>query len=230
MGGQRLFPLRAPKLAPSILSADFARLGEECEAVLAAGADWLHVDVMDGHFVPNLTIGPPVVQALRRRLPGAVLDVHLMIEEPTRSIEQYVSAGADIVTVHVEASRHVHRSLQAIRGAGASVGVSLNPATPLSALDHVLEEVDMVLIMSVNPGFGGQSFLRSSLEKLRALRERIVGRGLEVAIEVDGGIKEENIGSVRQAGADVFVAGSAVFGSGDYAGTLGRMRAHLQSV
>ncbi len=210
-------------IAPSILSADFSRLGDELRAVEQAGADLIHVDVMDGHFVPNITIGPLVVEAARRatKLP---LDVHLMIEQPERYIADFVKAGAGIITVHSEATVHLHRLIQSIRELGVRAGLSLNPATPLDQLDHILHDLDMVLIMSVNPGFGGQAFIPSALDKIRLLKERITARGLAVEIEVDGGIKPENAASVVAAGADILVAGSAVFGQKDYAGVIAALR------
>ncbi|WP_305042947.1 ribulose-phosphate 3-epimerase [Geoalkalibacter sp.] len=216
------------KIAPSILSADFARLGEEVRALEAAGADYVHVDVMDGHFVPNLTIGPPVVAALRQvtRLP---LDVHLMIANPDAYIPEFAKAGADILTVHQEASTHLHRTVQLIRGLGKKAGVSLNPATPVATLDVILDELDLVLVMSVNPGFGGQSFIPSALDKIAALRREIDRRGLATELEVDGGVKADNIAAVAAAGARVFVAGSAVFGSGDYAATIAALRRNATS-
>ena len=203
------------KIAPSILSADFCRLGDEVRAVEAAGADYIHVDVMDGHFVPNITIGPPVVAALRKvtRLP---LDVHLMIENPDMYIPAFAEAGADIIVVHAEASIHLHRSIQLIKSLGKRAGVSLNPATPLNCLDYVLQDLDLVLLMTVNPGFGGQSFIEACLPKIHALRAMLDKRGIEAELEVDGGVKVENIAMISHAGADVFVAGSAVFGSNDY--------------
>ncbi|MBW1998228.1 MAG: ribulose-phosphate 3-epimerase, partial [Deltaproteobacteria bacterium] len=198
------------KIAPSVLSADFARLGEEVQAVERAGADYIHLDVMDGHFVPNITIGPMVVKAVRSitKLP---LDVHLMISDPDQFVHDFVKAGADILTVHVEAVNHIHRSVQLIRKSGAKPAVSLNPGTPLSTLEYVLEDVDMVLLMTVNPGFEAQEFIRSVVPKIARLREMIDERGLEVEIEVDGGIGPDTIGAVSAAGADVFVAGSAIF-------------------
>lgn len=211
------------KIAPSILSADFCRLGEEVRAVEAAGADYIHVDVMDGQFVPNITIGPPVVAALRKvtRLP---LDVHLMIAHPDRYIPDFAEAGADIIVVHAEACTHLHRSIQLIRSLGKRAGVSLNPATPLSCLEYVLADLDLVLLMTVNPGFGGQSFIEACLPKIHALRAMLDKRGLEAELEVDGGVKVDNISRISHAGADVFVAGSAVFGSSDYLATISALK------
>jgi ribulose-phosphate 3-epimerase len=211
------------KIAPSILSADFARLGDEVRAVAAAGADYIHVDVMDGHFVPNITIGPPVVAALRR-VTDLPLDVHLMIAEPDRYIADFATAGADIIVVHAEASLHLHRTVQLIKSLGKKAGVSLNPATPLNLLDYVLDELDLVLLMTVNPGFGGQSFIEACLPKIHALRGILDKRGLETELEVDGGVKTDNIERIAHAGADVFVAGSAVFGSKDYAATIAELK------
>ncbi|HZV82616.1 MAG TPA: ribulose-phosphate 3-epimerase, partial [Geobacteraceae bacterium] len=204
---------------PSILSADFCRLGDEIRAVEAAGADYIHVDVMDGHFVPNITIGPPVVAALRKVTP-LPLDVHLMIADPDRYIPDFAAAGADIIVVHAEASTHLHRSIQLIKSLGKRAGVSLNPATPLSYLEYVLADLDLVLLMSVNPGFGGQSFIEACIPKIHALRAMLDKRGSEAELEVDGGVKIDNIARIAHAGADVFVAGSAVFGSSDYAATI----------
>jgi ribulose-phosphate 3-epimerase len=211
------------KIAPSILSADFSRLGEEIRAVDTGGADYIHVDVMDGHFVPNITIGSPVVEAVRRvtKLP---LDVHLMIENPDRYIPDFVKAGADLISVHQEAVPHLHRTVQMIHSMGKKAGVSINPATPVSSLEVILEEVDLVLVMTVNPGFGGQKFIPACLPKIKALRREIDRRGLAVELEVDGGVKIDNIGLIAAAGADVFVAGSAVFGSSDYAATIAALR------
>ena len=210
-------------IAPSILSADFNRLGEEVHAVEAAGADWIHADVMDGHFVPNITFGPLVVAAVRKitRLP---IDVHLMIESPDRYIQAFAEAGADWISVQVETCPHLNRTVHQIKETGAKAGVVLNPSTPLSALDWVLEYADYVLIMSVNPGFGGQAFIDNSLEKIRRLRRMIGDRGLSTRIEVDGGIKENNIAEVAAAGADVFVAGSAIFGQKDYRQVIVRFK------
>jgi ribulose-phosphate 3-epimerase len=211
------------KIAPSILSADFSRLGEEIAAIEAAGADYVHVDVMDGHFVPNITIGPLIVEAARRvtKLP---LDVHLMIEQPDLYIPDFAKAGADIIVVHAEATAHLHRTVQLIKSLGKRAGVSLNPATQLAALDYVLEDLDLVLLMTVNPGFGGQSFIEACVPKIQALRGIMDRRGIEAELEVDGGVKIENIERISHAGADVFVAGSAVFGSPDYAATISELK------
>ena len=212
------------KIAPSILAADFARLGEEIAAVEAAGADLLHVDVMDGHFVPNLTIGPPVIKAIKAvtKLP---LDVHLMVEQPDALLPDFINAGSDNLTVHVEACRHLHRTIQSIKDAGVRASVVLNPATSLHALDEILPEVDMVLLMSVNPGFGGQRFLPATLDKIRTLRAQIEERRLPVAIEVDGGVKADNAAEICAAGADVLVAGTAIFGQPDYGAAIQELRA-----
>jgi ribulose-phosphate 3-epimerase len=211
------------KISPSILSADFARLGEEIRAIDVGGADYIHVDVMDGHFVPNITIGPLVVDAVRK-VTGKPLDVHLMIENPDRYIPDFAKAGADLITVHQEAVPHLHRTIQLIRSLGKKAGVSINPATPVSTLDVILDDLDLVLLMSVNPGFGGQSFIPATLAKIAELRQRIEERGLKVEIEVDGGVKADNIGSMAAAGADVFVAGSAVFSTPDYGQTIALLR------
>jgi ribulose-phosphate 3-epimerase len=211
------------KIAPSILSADFSRLAEEVQAVDRAGADYIHIDVMDGHFVPNITIGPLVVAALRK-VTDKPLDVHLMIENPDLYIADFAKAGADIITVHQEAVPHLHRTVQLIKSLGKQAGVSLNPATPVETLDVILDQLDLVLVMSVNPGFGGQAFISSALDKIRALRQRITQRGLATELQVDGGIKVDNIREVVAAGADVLVAGSAVFNANDYAATITALR------
>ncbi len=211
------------KIAPSILSADFARLGEEIPSVVAARADYIHIDVMDGHFVPNITIGPLVVKSIRG-LTDVPFDVHLMIEEPGRYIEEFVQAGADIISIHAEAETHLHRTLHLIRDCGAKAAVALNPATPLNVLDYVFEALDMVLIMSVNPGFEAQTFIPEMLPKIRALREKIDALGLDIEIEVDGGINLDTINKVSSAGADVFVAGSAIYYSEDYGQTIRDLR------
>ena len=211
------------KIAPSILSADFARLGDEVQAVVAAGADYIHIDVMDGHFVPNITIGPLVVAAVRK-VTDLPLDVHLMIENPDLYIPEFASAGADIIVVHAEATNHLHRTVQLIKSFGKKAGVSLNPATSHHSLDYILEDLDLVLLMTVNPGFGGQSFIESCLPKIHALRAMLDKRGLEAELEVDGGVKIENIDRISHAGADVFVAGSAVFASGDYNATIAELK------
>jgi ribulose-phosphate 3-epimerase len=214
------------KIAPSILSADFTRLGEEIAAVEKAGADYIHVDVMDGHFVPNITIGPMIVRAARRAT-GLPLDVHLMIEEPDRFIDEFVRAGADIVTVHAETAVHLHRSVEQIRKAGAKAGVSLNPATSTHVLDYILEDLDMVLLMTVNPGFEGQTFIESVLPKIEKMRAEAERLGLDLDLEVDGGIGPDTIRKASAAGANVFVAGSAVFYSDDYEATIRLMRSRL---
>jgi ribulose-phosphate 3-epimerase len=211
-------------IAPSILSADFARLGEEVDAVLAAGADWVHFDVMDNHYVPNLTIGPMVCEALRRHGVTAPIDVHLMVEPVDRIVPDFARAGASLISFHPEASAHVHRTIQLIRGEGCRAGLVLNPATPVEVLDYVLEDLDLVLLMSVNPGFGGQSFIPSALDKLRRVRALIAARAPQVRLEIDGGVKPDNIGATAAAGADTFVAGSAIFGAPDYAEVIARMK------
>ncbi len=211
------------KIAPSILSADFSRLGDEIRAVEAGGADYVHVDVMDGHFVPNITIGPLVVEAARK-VTGLPLDVHLMISNPDSYVPAFAEAGADIIVVHAEASLHLHRTVQLIRSLGKKAGVALNPATPLQCLEYILEDLDLVLLMTVNPGFGGQSFIEACLPKIHAPRGMLDKRGLETELEVDGGVKTDNIERISHAGADVFVAGSAVFGSGDYGATISELK------
>ena len=214
-------------IAPSILSADFARLGEEVDPVLAAGADWVQFDVMDHHYVPTLTIGPMVCQALRRHGVTAPIDVHLMVEPVDRIVPDFAEAGASLISFHPEASRHVHRTIQLIRSHGCKAGLVLNPATPVEVLDWVLEDLDLVLLMSVNPGFGGQAFIPSTLEKLRAVRAMIDKLGKPVILEVDGGVKADNIGQIAAAGADAFVAGSAIFNAPDYAQVIAQMRANV---
>ena len=216
-----------PLIAPSILSADFARLGEDVNAVLNAGADVVHFDVMDNHFVPNLTIGSLICEALRDHGITAPIDVHLMVDPVDRIIPDFAKAGANYITFHPEASRHVHRTIGLIREHGCKVGLVFNPATPLTWLEHVISELDMVLIMSVNPGFGGQEFIESSLQKLRQAREMIDDSGREIRLEIDGGVKTSNIGEIAAAGADTFVAGSAIFGSDNYAATIAEMRSEI---
>jgi ribulose-phosphate 3-epimerase len=216
---------QAIRIAPSILSADFARLGEEVRALNAAGADYIHIDVMDGHFVPNLTIGPGVVKALRQHSP-LPFDAHLMIAPADPFVPEFAAAGADIITVHPEAGPHLHRTLQLIKSLGKKAGVSLNPATPVETIDHVLGDIDLVLVMSVNPGFGGQSFIPAALDKIRALRRRIDASGRAIDLEVDGGINAETARAAIAAGADVLVAGTATFsgGAAAYAGNIKRLR------
>jgi ribulose-phosphate 3-epimerase len=214
-------------IAPSILSADFARLGEEVTNVLAAGADWVHFDVMDNHYVPNLTVGPLVCEALRKHGITAPIDVHLMVKPVDRIIPDFAKAGASLISFHPEASGHIDRSLQLIRDSGCKAGLVFNPATPLHHLDYVMDRIDLILIMSVNPGFGGQSFLPSVLPKIREARERIQASGRDIRLEVDGGIKVENIAEVARAGADTFVAGSAIFNAPDYAKVIAEMRAEV---
>ena len=217
-----------PWIAPSILSADFSRLGEEVNAVLKAGADVIHFDVMDNHYVPNLTIGPLVLSSLRQAGFDCFFDVHLMVKPVDRLIGDFLGAGADLISVHPESTEHLHRTLNLIREGGAQTGLALNPATPLQVLDEVIDLLDLVLIMSVNPGFGGQAFIESSLAKVAEARRRIDASGREVRLEIDGGIKADNIGQAATAGADTFVAGSAIFGSDDYAAAIAAMRQALK--
>ncbi len=214
-------------IAPSILAANFSRLGEEVDAVLAAGADIIHFDVMDNHFVPNLTIGPLICEALRNHGIEAPIDVHLMVEPVDRLIPDFAKAGATYITFHPEASRHVHRTLGLIRDHGCKAGLVFNPATPLTWLEHVIDHLDLVLIMSVNPGFGGQKFIESALDKLHQAREMIINSGREIHLEVDGGVKVDNIGKIAAAGADMFVAGSAIFGTDNYSATISAMRSEI---
>ena len=222
--------MQSTVIAPSILSANFAKLGEEVDAVLAAGADWVHFDVMDNHYVPNLTIGPLVCEALRKHGVTAPIDVHLMVEPVDALVPMFAKAGASHISFHPEASRHVHRTIQLIKASGCEAGLVLNPATPVDALDYVLGDLDYVLLMSVNPGFGGQSFIPSTLDKLRTVRERIARSGKAIRLEVDGGVKPDNIGEIAKAGADTFVAGSAIFGQPDYAAVVAAMKAAVAAV
>ncbi|WP_372873100.1 ribulose-phosphate 3-epimerase [Shewanella sp.] len=219
--------MRPYLIAPSILSADFARLGDDVKAVLDAGADVVHFDVMDNHYVPNLTIGPMVCKALRDYGITADIDVHLMVKPVDRIIPDFAKAGASIITFHPEASEHVDRTLQLIRDHGCKAGLVFNPATPLHYLDYVMDKLDVILLMSVNPGFGGQSFIPATLDKLKQVRERIDASGFDIRLEVDGGVKEDNIAEIAAAGADMFVAGSAIFGKPDYKAVVDRMRAEL---
>ncbi|MCP3129443.1 ribulose-phosphate 3-epimerase [Shewanella sp. KJ2020] len=217
-------------IAPSILSADFARLGDDVKAVLDAGADVVHFDVMDNHYVPNLTIGPMVCKALRDYGITADIDVHLMVKPVDRIVPDFAKAGASIITFHPEASEHVDRTLQLIKESGCKAGLVFNPATPLHYLDHVMDKLDVILLMSVNPGFGGQSFIPSTLDKLRQVRARIDASGFDIRLEVDGGVKVDNIAEIAAAGADMFVAGSAIFGKPDYKAVVDEMRAELANV
>ncbi|WP_396616630.1 ribulose-phosphate 3-epimerase [Lysobacter soli] len=222
--------MQSTVIAPSILSANFAKLGEEVDNVLKAGADWVHFDVMDNHYVPNLTIGPMVCEALRKHGVTAPIDVHLMVEPVDRIVPDFAKAGATLISFHPEASAHVHRTIQLIKSHGCQAGLVLNPATPVDALEWVLEELDMVLLMSVNPGFGGQGFIPSALEKLRRVRKMIDATGKPIRLEIDGGVKADNIAEIAAAGADTFVAGSAIFNTTDYADVIGRMKDAVSKV
>jgi len=221
---------QAPVIAPSILSADFARLGAEVDAVVAGGAQWVHFDVMDNHYVPNLTIGPLVCEALRKHGVTAPIDVHLMVKPVDHIVPDFARAGASLISFHPEASEHVDRTIGLIKDSGCQAGLVFNPATPLSWLDYTLDKLDLVLVMSVNPGFGGQSFIPAALDKLREVRRRIDASGRAIRLEIDGGVKPSNIAEIARAGADTFVAGSAIFGEKDYAGVIARMQAEIGSL
>lgn len=215
------------KLAPSILSADFSKLGEDVKAVEEAGCEYLHIDVMDGHFVPNISFGPVVMKSIRKQS-KMIFDCHLMIDEPARYIKDFADAGADIITIHYEATNHLHRAVMAVKECGCKVGVSLNPATPISVLEYIIQDLDMVLIMSVNPGFGGQSFIQSSIAKIRDLKNMITEKNLDVEIQVDGGVSNATIGDVVDAGADILVAGSAIFGKKDIKAAVDELRENAE--
>lgn len=215
------------KLAPSILSADFSKLGEDVKAVEEAGCEYLHIDVMDGHFVPNISFGPVVMKSIRKQS-KMIFDCHLMIDEPARYIKDFADAGADIITIHYEATNHLHRAVMAVKECGCKVGVSLNPATPISVLEYIIQDLDMVLIMSVNPGFGGQSFIQSSISKIRDLKNMITEKNLDIEIQVDGGVSNATIGDVVDAGADILVAGSAIFGKKDIKAAVDELRENAE--
>jgi ribulose-phosphate 3-epimerase len=228
--GSPIMAKQSPVIAPSILSADFARLGEEVDAVIAAGAEWIHFDVMDNHYVPNLTIGPLICQALRKHGVQAPIDVHLMVKPVDRIVPDFAKAGASVISFHPEASEHIDRTIQLIKDSGCKAGLVFNPATSLSYLDYVLDKLDLVLIMSVNPGFGGQSFIPTALDKLRLARERIDASGRAIRLEIDGGVKPDNIAEIARAGADTFVAGSAVFNEKDYRKVIETMLSSVAAI
>ena len=221
--------MNSPWIAPSILAADFSRLGEEIQSVLSAGADLIHYDVMDNHYVPNLSVGPLVLQSLRKAKLDCLFDVHLMVKPVDRLIGDFIDAGASLISVHPESTEHLDRTLTKIREGGCQAGLVLNPGTPIHVLDHVLDRIDLILVMSVNPGFGNQRFIPGALDKLRTIRAVIDAAPMDIRLEIDGGVKTDNIGDIAAAGADTFVAGSAIFGSDDYAATIGAMRATVDS-